>query len=133
MKSAQQAMKKARFHLKRVVAELIVFEAFSEQRHAFTVRLFLNDFRPSGVAIFSREALMPGQLVGLFIPAPKAFYVQATVSDCWRPVLDSRVLGPDTFPFRAWLQFEFNTLDEQRAVENYFRDLQQREIRGLRI
>jgi hypothetical protein len=91
----------------------------AETREVITARVFLYDLSPSGVSVFLTAPLSRGDKVFLVIEHPRHLFIGAEIAWCGLATLNTRVISPESYGFRAYLKFDFETAKEQEAVLRY--------------
>ena len=82
-------------------------------------RIFLVDLSPSGVGIFLPEPLAKDEIVTLVIEHPRHIYVKGTISFCGLYTLHTAVLSPESFAYRAYIKFVFDSPEEREALRKF--------------
>jgi hypothetical protein len=122
-KREQERRDRGRFHFKRTRAELKVGDTFSGRTEILSARVVLNDFSSTGLRIFTSEPLAPGTEVALTLEEPRYFYVRGRVRWCHPLPFERRVMTQQPFSYRVGIEFQFSSIAEEAAVENYCRHL----------
>jgi hypothetical protein len=115
----EDTVRKAPYHVTRVWGELRYRPARDLDPVAHPVRFILNDLTELGVSLFSSQSFYQGQRVGLFIPEPRPFYVEAEVVQCRLFTLQQNILTNIPLPYRIAIRFLTYTKEEQDLVSDF--------------
>lgn len=110
---------KAKFHVRKVNAELRELEMTEAQDLTIPARALLNDFGPTSIKLFTQTKLRPGHELALTLEAPRRFYVQARVVSCQEIPHAARILSDRPAHYRVELEFLFESQEEAEAVSTY--------------
>ena len=86
-------------------------------------RVVLNDLTHGGVGCFIDTPIYRGEIVSLVIEQPKHLFVKGKVLGCFPYVQDTKVLHSEQFRYRAVIKFEFDSPEEQLALQKYCDEL----------
>lgn len=117
-----------RMHVKRVRANIRIFEGFASTTVPTAARMILNDITPKGTYVFSPVPFLQGELVEVTVNQPRMFYVKGRVIACERVNPDSVILSEDPVPYRIAVAFEFQSIYERETVKSFIEHLQLEEL-----
>jgi hypothetical protein len=119
--------------MKRVMAEIRTVPKEGEGLSAqppvvLKCRVILNDFSATGVGIFTTEPIMAGEPVAITLEYPKRFYCKGIIA--WSEAIPttSKVLSEPNYAFRMGIEFTFATPEEEKAVQDFYAELQKEHI-----
>ena len=88
-------------------------------------RVFLNDLTPDGVGLFLTAPLQKGEEVFLVLEYPKHLFIRGEVAWCNLYRLNTRIISPENFQYRAGIKFQFDTETDHLIVARYFEEIAQ--------
>lgn len=83
------------------------------------VRIMINDLNAFSVGVFTTAQLGREENVALVIEYPKTMYLRATVATCNLSSVDTKVIAPENYKYRATLKFYCETAEEAKALEEF--------------
>jgi len=110
-------------HLQRVDAQLKAVGVIGSESEPKVIRIFLNEFSPTEVAVFSKVAWAAGQEVAVTFQDPRRFYVRGQIAWCKEFNSRSRVHSENTFSYRVGIQLLFDNEEESQAVVKFHQEL----------
>lgn len=108
--------------IKRVNAEIKLSQAPGTEGSLVSARLFLNDFTPRTVGLFSAVSVLVGEEVSLTIDKPKRFYCRGKIRSC--QYLEASTFSDQSFNFRILIEFIFDSLEDEEMVRKYCEEIQ---------
>ena len=82
-------------------------------------RLMSTDMTVKGISLFLNQPLGRDELVTLALSAPHHLYVKGKVRWCGLHTMNTKVLSTDSFAYRVYIEFYFDTPEEREALENF--------------
>ena len=89
----------------------------------FAGRVFLHDLSEAGVGVFLKEPLRKGQRVFIVIEQPRHFFMRGEVAWCALFRLNSCVISPEIYQYRAGIRFIYDDVVDREIVGNYFKSI----------
>ena len=114
-------------HIKRASATLKLLGPNYLNHPTIEARVLLNDLSVRGLGLFTTRMLTPGLEIQIVFEEPKPFTISGKIVWCHEHHLNSHVLTPVPFLFRAGLLFSYENsaqADEVRQLyEGFAREL----------
>lgn len=122
------------FHMKRVAVQIKLHPpqspAGSEAAPTpaaepviIDARALLNDLSHVGMGLFSQEKFSPDDEITICFESPKKIEIKGRVAWCQEYFVMSRVIREESFSYRTGIQFKFATPEEEKAVQDFCKEL----------
>ena len=82
-------------------------------------RLMSTDLTATGIGLFLNQPVGRDELVTLALSSPHHLYVKGRVRWCSLHTMQTKVLSTDSFMYRVYIEFYFDSPEEREALRNF--------------
>ncbi len=119
------------FHIKRLLAEIrIQSSSLGAPAQLIPSRILSCDFAPGSARLFLRTPILAETAVSFTILENERIYIRGEIQWCKRNNINSSIHFKEPFPFRAEIQFTFDSLIEKENIRVYADRFHQRFVRS---
>lgn len=128
----ERRLRRLNYHLTRINAEIRVHTARLESHsEIISGRMTGGDISALRLRIFCSKPLNPHQSVAITVLDDTKLYVKGQVKWCHPvPVNETKILSPQSFGYRAEIEFTFDNWIERQELADYSRRFRQRYVFG---